>query len=95
MKIKIDVNILGINPSTTNTIYRDALTVGYCFINSGNTPVQINNYNLLPNSVWKTFEPGIEDTTIYRIRFDQRNQFYPTCSDDTNSLTVLIYSKVL
>jgi hypothetical protein len=95
MKIKIDVNILGIDPSNSNNVYRDALTVGYCFINSGNTPVQINNYNLLPNSVWKTFEAGIEDTTIYRIRFNQNNNLYTSCGTDNSSLTVLIYSKVL
>ena len=95
MKIKIDVKVYGIEPSSTINIDRTADTVGYCFLNTGNTPVQINNFVLLPNTSWKTFEAGIEDTTIYRVRFDKSNFFYPTCANDMNSLTVIIYSKVL
>ena len=39
--------------SSTNTaeyVFRDETTLGYCFINTGNCSVTINNYILLPNS---------------------------------------------
>jgi hypothetical protein len=94
MKIKIDVKIYGLQPSTTINIDRTADTIGYCFMNTGNTPVQINNFDLLPNTSWKTFEAGVEDMTIYRARFDQRNNLYTSCGSVNSSLTVIIYSKV-
>lgn len=94
MKIKTDVKVYGIEPSSTINIDRTADTVGYCFLNTGNTPVQINNFVLLPNTSWKTFEAGIEDMTIYRARFTQSNNLYTSCGTDNSSLTVIIYSKV-
>ena len=94
MKINIDVVIVGIDPNSTAQIFRNEATVGYCFINTGNTPVQINNFVLLPNSTWKTFEAGVEDMTIYRVKFNQNNNLYGGCGTDRSVLTVLIYSKV-
>jgi hypothetical protein len=95
MNLKIDVIIYGIEPSNSINVFRNEDTIGYCFVNTGNTPVEINNLVLLPSATFKTLEPGYTDKTFYKVRFNQRNQFYPTCADDMNSLTCIIYSKVL
>jgi hypothetical protein len=95
MKIKIDVVVYGIEPNNSTRIFRNENTIGYCFVNNGNTPVQINNFTLLPNSVWKTFEPNCEDQTVYRATFKQSNNLYTSCGTNNSILTVIIYSKVI
>lgn len=94
MKIKIDVVIYGIEPNSSVRIFRNEDTVGYCFLNNGNTPITINNFVLLPNTSWKTFEAGIEDQTVYRANFNQSNNLYTSCGTNNSSLTAIIYSKV-
>jgi hypothetical protein len=74
-------------------VFKDKDTLGYIFINTGNSPVLLNNYLLLPNSSLKTFEPTCIDQTVYRMIFNNNNFFYPTCSPDMASLTVIIYNK--
>lgn len=69
-------------------VFRDAKTIGYCFINTGNCVVQLNNFPLQPNSVLKTYEPNGIDMTQWRILF----QSFSTCSNTSAELTVLIYS---
>ena len=94
MKIKIDTIVYGIQPNSSVTIFRNEDTVGYIFLNSGNTPITINNLVLLPNTSWKTFEAGIEDLTIYRATFNQSNNLYTSCGTNNSNLTVIIYTKV-
>jgi hypothetical protein len=74
---------------TTEDVYRDESTIGYCFINTGNCPVNINNYVLLPNSSFKTFEYGMVDITRWKMLFAP----FDTCSTTNARLVVLIYSK--
>ena len=69
-------------------VYRDAQTIGYCFINTGNCVVQLNNFTLQPNSVFKTFEPNCVDLTQWRILFNP----YSPCTTTNAELTVLIYN---
>jgi hypothetical protein len=95
MNLKIDVVIYGIEPSNSINVFRNEDTIGYYFVNTGNTPVEINNLILLPGSTWKTLEPGYTDKTFYKVRFNQSNNLYNTCGTNNSSLTVLIYSKVL
>jgi hypothetical protein len=94
MKIKIDVILYGIEPNDSIRIFRNESTIGYCFINSGNTPITINNFVLLPNTTWKTFEPMCEDLTVYRASFNQSNNLYSSCGTNNSNLTAIIYSKV-
>lgn len=94
MKSKIDVVVYGIDASDSIRIFRNEATIGYIFINTGNTPVVINNLILLPNTTWKTYEAGLEDQTFYRATFKQSNNLYSSCGTDNSSLTVIIYSKV-
>jgi len=75
-------------------VYRDSNTIGYLFINTGPTPVEINNFVLNSGTSWKTVEPNMIDTTIYRINFKQ-NLTQNSCSDINANLTVIIYSKAL
>jgi hypothetical protein len=74
-------------------VFRDDNTLGYMFINTGNSPVLLNNYLLLPNSSLKTFEPTCIDKTVYRIIFNNNNFINPTCSPDMAELTVILYNK--
>ena len=94
MNLKTDCIIYGIEPSNSIKIFRNEDTIGYCFVNSGNTALDINNFVLLPGSVWKTLEPGYIDQTIYRVKFNQQNLFDATCAQVNSTLTVIIYSKV-
>jgi hypothetical protein len=74
---------------TTEDVYRDDSTIGYCFINTGNCPITLNNYVLLPNSSFKTFEYGMVDITRWKMLF----QPFDACSTTNARLVVLIYSK--
>jgi hypothetical protein len=77
--------------SSTNTaeyVFRDESTLGYCFINTGNCSVSINNYILLPNSSLKTFEYNMVDITRYQMLFNT----FDACSVTNARLVVLIYS---
>lgn len=94
MKFKLDSVEYGLNPNQSLNVFRNEDTIGYVFINNGNTPVEINSYTLLPNTSWKTFEAGCEDLTIYRLRFIQNNNLYTTCGTTNAKLSVIIYSKV-
>ena len=69
-------------------VFRDSKTIGYCFINTGNCVVQLNNFPLQPNSVLKTYEPDGADMTQWRILFNS----FDSCSQTSAELTVLIYS---
>jgi hypothetical protein len=69
-------------------VFRDNKTIGYCFINTGNSVVQLNNFVLQPNSVFKTYEPNCIDNTQWRVLFNPFDQ----CTTDNSSLTVLIYN---
>jgi hypothetical protein len=90
---KTDTLIYSVNDSGT-AVFRDSNTLGYIFINTGNCPVLLNNYLLLPSSTFKTFEPTCIDMTLYRMIFKPANFFYPACGEEMGSLTVIIYNKV-
>lgn len=94
MNLKIDVILYGVEPGNSIKVFRNEDTIGYCFINSGNSAVDINNMVLLPGSVWKTLEPGYTDQTIYRLKFNQSNLFDSACPTAYSTLTCIIYSKV-
>jgi hypothetical protein len=94
MNLKTDVIVYGLEPSNSVKVFRNEDTIGYCFINSGNTPIEVNNLLLLPSAVFKTLEPGYIDKTIYRAVFKQSNNLYSSCATDRSVLTVVIYSKV-
>lgn len=87
-RFKTDTVIYSKKDSGT-AVFRDANTLGYIFINTGNCSVWLNNYLLQPNSSLKTFEPNCCDCTVYRMNFNTFNQ----CSIDNSELTVLIYNK--
>lgn len=70
-------------------VYRDENTIGYCFINTGNCTLSINNYVLLPNSTLKTFETGYIDLTRWQMNFNT----FDACSTTNSKLIVLIYSQ--
>jgi hypothetical protein len=74
--------------NTSDYVYRDESTLGYCFINTGNCSVNINNYVLLPNSSLKTFEYNMIDMTRYQMIFNT----FDACSTTNARLVVLIYS---
>ena len=74
--------------NTSDYVFRDESTLGYCFINTGNCSVTINNYILLPNSSLKTFEYNMIDITRYQMLFNT----FDTCSTTNARLVVLIYS---
>lgn len=71
-------------------VYRDANTLGYLFINTGNCNVSVNNILLPPGGVFKTFERGYIDTTQYKILFTINDG--SACGGDSAELTTLIYS---
>lgn len=70
-------------------VFRDESTIGYCFINTGNCPVALNNYVLMPNSTLKTFETGYKDITRWQMNF----MTFDTCSTTNSKLIALIYSE--
>lgn len=80
------------NYNTDGVIFRDAQTLGYIFANTGNQICYINQLQLLPGSVWKTFEPICIDLSLYRVRFEQNNTF-PSCAISYSNLQVIIYSE--
>jgi hypothetical protein len=86
-KFKISTSTYYLKDNGT-VVYRDAKTIGYCFINTGNCVVQLNNFVLQPNSVFKTYEPNCVDLTQWRILFNS----FSTCSQLNAELTVLIYN---
>lgn len=88
MKFVIDTIVYN---STKNGmhVFRDDRTIGYIFINTGNCPVQLNNYLLQPNTVFKTFEAGCEDMTKWQMIF----KTFDSCSTINSSLTCQIYSR--
>ena len=94
MNIKIDVQQYGIQPNNTITIFRDVNTIGYVFINTGNTPVNINNYVLFPGATWTTLQPGLIDKTYYKAYFDKTNGVYTSCGNNLSSLTAVIYQSI-
>lgn len=94
MEIKTECIVYGIEPGSTVNIFRNEVTIGYIFINTGNTVITINNFILYPGTTWKTVEAGFIDKTIYKANFTQTNSLYPTCGTNNSSLTAIIYSKV-
>jgi hypothetical protein len=85
--------ILYFQKDSGTPIFRDEKTIGYLFINTGPTPVEINNFVLTSGTSWKTLEPTMEDKTVYRINFKQ-NLTQNSCSVDNAQLTVIIYSRL-
>lgn len=69
-------------------VFRNEKTIGYCFINTGNCAISLNNYKLQPNSSFKTFERGMIDATNWQMLFATFN----SCSTSYSELTCLIYS---
>jgi hypothetical protein len=88
VKFTIDTVVYG-SKDTSTSAFRDSKTLGYIFVNTGNCPVQLNNFLLQPGSVFKTFEPMCKDCTTYRMLFNP----FDTCSTDNAELTVLIYNQ--
>lgn len=68
-------------------VFRDAKTIGYQFINTGNCAVWLNNFLLQPNAVLKTVESQMIDATSYRMNFIQ----FDSCATANAELTVLLY----
>lgn len=87
----IKYNTSVINYNTEGPIYRDAATIGYIFANNGNQNCYINNLLLTPGSCFKTLETGMQDTSLYRVRFEA-NPTYATCAVQNANLQVIIYS---
>jgi hypothetical protein len=70
-------------------VFRNADTLGYMFINSGNCKLTLNNVSLNPGAVLKTFERGYVDMTSWRCTFDIGS----ACGTTNGQLTCLIYTK--
>lgn len=87
LKFKVDTIIYG-QKDTGTAVFRDEKTLGYCFINTGNCSVLLNNFLLQPNTSYKTFETGCIDKTVYRMVFNT----FDSCSIDNAELTVVIYN---
>jgi len=85
-------NTAVLNYPTDGAIFRDAKTLGYIFANTGNSVCYINQLQLLPGSVWKSFEPNCKDVSLYRVRFEKNNT-YASCSVSYSNLQVIIYSE--
>jgi hypothetical protein len=85
-------NTAVMNYNTDGQIFRDAKTLGYAFVNTGNQVVYINQLQVLPGTCWKTFEPGMRDTSLYRIRFEA-NPTFGSCAVQYSNLQVVIYSE--
>ena len=91
-KFTCDVKIM----TVAGAVFRDPNTIGYNFVNNGNSIVWVNNLKLLPGQSWKTFEAGMIDVGLYRVRFDTQYQKTAnlTCSTQETSFVVIIYNKV-
>jgi hypothetical protein len=87
IKFKLDTVIYG-SAKTGTAVFRDDKTLGYCFINTGNCSIQLNNFLLQPNTTYKTFETGCKDNTTYRMVFNT----FDACSAGNAELTVVIYN---
>lgn len=87
ISFKLDTIIYGAKDTAT-AVFRDNKTLGYCFINTGNCAVLLNNFVLQPNTSYKTFETGCIDKTVYRMLFNT----FDSCSTDNAELTVVIYN---
>jgi hypothetical protein len=88
--IKYNTSI--INYTQDGPIFRDALTLGYIFVNNGNQIAYINNLALYPGSTWKTLENGMKDTSLYRLRFEPNPQLV-VCGAQYANMQVIIYSE--
>lgn len=91
-KFTCDIKLM----TVAGTVFRDANTIGYNFVNNGNCIVWVNNLKLLPGQSWKTFEPNMLDVGLYRVRFDTQFQKADnlTCSKSETSFVVIIYNKI-
>jgi hypothetical protein len=87
VNFQISSEVMGADKSGA-VVFRNANTIGYLFINTGNTIVYLNNIALSPNGFLKTYEPGAADMTQWRVNFQAPFQV------GTPQLTVLIYSKL-
>jgi hypothetical protein len=87
--IKYNTSIINYNQD--GSVFRDAKTLGYVFANTGNQVCYINNLQLLPGSSWKTFEAGMMDTSLYRVRFEA-NPTFNSCGAVYANLQVVVYS---
>jgi hypothetical protein len=94
MTTKIAINTIVYNALSDNgnSVFRNSETIGYIFKNSGNSPVQLNNYTLFPGEVFKTFECNLFDTTHWNMQWNIGNVTYPTCGNTNGELTCLIYA---
>ena len=95
MPIKFIIDsLLYTNAQNGQFVFRDENTIGYCFINEGNSPVSINNYLLQPGSAFKTFEIGYIDETRWQFNFRPTTYAQEqNCQANNSRLIVLIYSK--
>jgi hypothetical protein len=85
-------NTAVMNYNTDGVIFRDEKTLGYIFANTGNQICYINQLQIMPGSVWKTFEPACKDTSLYRVRFEE-NATFNSCAISYSNLQVIIYSE--
>ena len=80
------------NYNQDGAIFRDAKTLGYIFANTGNQVCYINQLQLMPGSVWKTFEPNCKDLSLYRVRFEP-NPTFTSCAIQYSNLQVIVYGE--
>lgn len=90
--IKFNVSVK--NYSTNAPIYRDDKTIGYKFINTGNSVVYINEVQLEPCDELDTFAATMKDCTLWKCRFDAVNNVNQQCSTSNSNLQVVIFSEV-
>lgn len=90
----IPFNISTKNYNTNQPIYRDAKTIGYKFLNTGNSIVYINEIKLFPQDEVCTVLPFMKDETLWKCRFDNTNSSNQQCSTSNANLQVLIYSTI-
>lgn len=88
MKFVIDTILMQPDVNPNQVVFRNDLTLGYLFINSGNCPLLLNNVKLNPGGTLKTFERGCIDQTLWRVLF----QAGGSCGSTYGQLTVLVYS---
>lgn len=94
MNVRYECVIYGKTPNTTTQIFRDEKTIGYIFINTGNVPVTLNNYLLLPSNSFKTYDSNLIDKTFWKATFDLINTVYTSCAQTNTELTTLIISQI-
>ncbi len=94
MNISVDTVLYGENPQTTEIVFRNELTIGYIFINTGNVPAVLNNFVLFPGCTYKTFEGNLIDKTTWKLSFLTTNTVYSSCSLQKCALTALIYNEL-